>query len=179
MHVDLFLELATPPVDGRPRDLSGVIEDTIALARAAEAAGVDALWLAEHHFLGDYSNASCPDLIAAALARETRTIKLGFAIIPLPIHDPVRVAERLATLDLMSGGRIMWGAGRGVTATELAGFGVAPGEARARMTENLARLRAMLRTGRFERAGRSYELRPAPAPRLDQAWLACVSPESF
>ena len=52
-------------------------------------------------------------MLLAAMARETRRIGLGFGIIPLPIHDPVRVAERLATLDALSGGRVLWGSGAG------------------------------------------------------------------
>lgn len=175
MQVDLFFEFASP----QGRDLRAVFEDNLALARAADAAGFAAAWLAEHHFLGDYSNASCPDLLLAAMARETKAIGLGLAIVPLPIHDPVRVAERLATLDLLSGGRVMWGVGRGVTRAELAGFGVASVETRAKMIEGLRVVRAILTEGGFTRAGERYAIRPAPAPRLAQAWMAAVSPDSF
>jgi alkanesulfonate monooxygenase SsuD/methylene tetrahydromethanopterin reductase-like flavin-dependent oxidoreductase (luciferase family) len=175
MEIDLFFEFASPGA----RDQRAVFEDNLALARAADAGGFGAAWLAEHHFLGDYSNASCPDLLLAAMARETRSIGLGLAIVPLPIHDPVRVAERLATLDLLSGGRVMWGVGRGVTRTELAGFGIAPAETRARLVENLHTLRAILSEGSFTREGERYAIRPTPAAHLTQGWMAAVSPESF
>lgn len=180
MEVDLFLEFASPPAaGGRAREAAAVLEDNLALARAADAAGFGAIWLAEHHFLGDYSNASCPDMLLAAIARETRRIGLGFAIVPLPIHDPIRVAERLATLDALSGGRALWGVGRGVTRTELAGFGVPPGEARARMRDRLAIVRDVVARGWFERDGERFEIRPRPNPRLAAGWMAAVSPESF
>jgi hypothetical protein len=113
MKVDLFMEFPSPP--GHDRGPEGALHDGIAIARAAESAGIDAVWLAEHHFLGDYCNLAAPDMLLAAIARETNRLQLGFGILPLPIHDPVRVAERLATLDILSAGRVLWGVGRGVT----------------------------------------------------------------
>jgi alkanesulfonate monooxygenase SsuD/methylene tetrahydromethanopterin reductase-like flavin-dependent oxidoreductase (luciferase family) len=99
--------------------------------------------------------------------------------VPLPPHSPVRFAERFATLDRLSGGRLLWGVGRGVTATELAGFGVAPAHSRALFLERLEALRTMLATGAMERDGARYELHPAPRPQLAAGWMAAVSPESF
>lgn len=177
MQVDLFMEFASPPAGGK--DAARAIDAGLALARAADAAGFGAVWLAEHHFLGDYSNASAPDMLLAAIARETRRIKLGFAILPLPIHDPVRVAERLATLDCLSGGRVLWGVGRGVTVTELEGFGVAPADSRRLFKERYAELEAILETGMARRGGSVYHIRPRPDPRLGRGWMAAVSPESF
>lgn len=177
MKLDLFLELASPP--SAQRCLADVMADGLAIARAADGLGFDALWLAEHHFLGDYSNAAAPDMLLAAMARETRRIKLGFGIIPLPIHDPVRVAERLATLDLLSDGRVLWGVGRGVTLTELGGFGIDPATSRQVFRQRFDQLDELLRTAAFTRAGERYRLRPPPSPRLGTGWLAAVSPESF
>ncbi|MCG8545339.1 MAG: LLM class flavin-dependent oxidoreductase, partial [Alphaproteobacteria bacterium] len=177
MEIDLFMEVASPPTANR--DAGRLLEETLALARAADAAGLGAVWCAEHHFLGDYSNASAPDMLLAAIARETQRIGLGFAIIPLPIHDPIRVAERLATLDALSAGRVMWGVGRGVTPTELQGFGVDPAKSRAVFREKFAALQGILESGAVERDGMRLEIRPRPHPRLRQGWLAAVSPESF
>lgn len=171
------MELASPPGGGR--DPARAIEDAVVVARAADRLGFDAVWLAEHHFLGDYSNSSAPDVVLGAMARETRRIGLGFGVLPLPLHDPLRVAERLATLDALSGGRVLWGIGRGVTLTELEAFGVAPGESRALMRANHDALRQMLRTGMAERGAASHAIRPPPHPRLERGWLAAVSPESF
>ena len=180
MEVDLFVELARPPgPDGVPSSVSNVYEDLIAIAKAADQLGIGAIWLPEHHFLGDYSASSAPDMLLAAIARETTSVRLGFAILPLPIHDPVRIAERLATLDVLSGGRVMWGVGRGVTKTELDGFGVDPSNTREQFGARLAELRRYLNTGVLDRAGQRFELNPAPSPRLSEGWMAAVSPESF
>lgn len=177
MKVDLFMEFPSPP--GSDRGPGEALHDGVAIARGAEDAGLDAVWLAEHHFLGDYCNLAAPDMLLAAIARETTRLGLGFGILPLPIHDPVRVAERLATLDLLSNGRTLWGVGRGVTITELSGFGVKPGDTRALFRERLDQLTALLRTGGFSRDGEHFELRPKPAPSLGRGWMACVSPDSF
>jgi alkanesulfonate monooxygenase SsuD/methylene tetrahydromethanopterin reductase-like flavin-dependent oxidoreductase (luciferase family) len=177
MKLDLFLELASPLHD--PRGLEEVLEDTLSIVRAADRLGFDAVWLAEHHFLGDYCNASAPDLLLAAMARETEQIGLGLGVIPLPIHDPVRVAERLATLDLLSDGRVLWGVGRGVTLTELRGFDVDPADSRTLFLDRLSQLRSLLQEGVFEREGSRFALRPTPRPGLWPGWMAAVSPESF
>lgn len=177
MEIDLFMEFASPPTAAY--DAGRLFEESLSLARSADAAGCGAIWLAEHHFLGDYSNASAPDMLLSAIARETRRIGLGFAVFPLPMHDPVRVAERLSTLDALSGGRAMWGVGRGVTRTELEGFGVDPADSRKIFRENFEALRGILRTGVAERHGMRLEIRPKPSPALQDGWLAAVSPESF
>ncbi len=183
MKLDIFMEFASPPDPGSGRARSGgvraVIEDGLEVVRAADRLGFDAVWLAEHHFLGDYCNAAAPEMLLAAMARETRRIGLGFGIIPLPIHDPVRVAERLATLDALSGGRVLWGVGRGVALRELEAFGIEPGDSRARFQDNFEALLALLESGSLRRGGRTYALRPTPGPNLRHGWLAAVSPESF
>ena len=177
MHVDVFLEIATPPAAASGVDAA--CAQALALARAADAAGFGAVWIAEHHFLGDYSNAAAPEMLLAAMARETRRIGLGFAVIPLPLHDPVRVAERLATLDLLSGGRALWGVGRGVTPVELEAFGVDPARSREEFRARYAELAALLATGEVTRGGKTLRVRPTPAARLARGWMAAVSPESY
>jgi len=178
MQIDLFMEFATPPT-ASGCDAKRAFEDGIALARAADAAGLGAIWSAEHHFLGDYSNAAAPDMLLAAIARETERIALGFAILPLTLHEPVRVAERLATLDLLSDGRLLWGVGRGVTVTELEGFGVDPADSRALFRARFDELADILETGTVLRAGRRLAVNPRAARRLPGGWLAAVSPESY
>lgn len=173
MKIDLFLEFAGT-------DAAAAVENGLARARTADGLGFDAVWVAEHHFLGGYSLASCPEMLLAAMARETRRIGLGFGILPLPLHDPVRVAEKLATLDLLSDGRLLWGVGRGVAVSELAGFGVAPADTRALMLDRLDQLRRLLAEGGFEQGGSRFTLQPPPRPELAASgWLAAVSPESF
>ena len=181
MEVDLFLELARPPASlgGAQPSEASVYDDLISVSKTADSFGVGALWLPEHHFLGDYSISSAPDLLLAAVARETSSIRLGLAIVPLPVHDTVRVAERLATLDVLSGGRVMWGVGRGATKTELDGFGIKPEETREMFCDRLSTLRYLLRTGVYHRNGQEFVLNPKPSSRLLEGWMAAVSPESF
>lgn len=177
MEIDLFMELPTPPGTGSTARSS--VEDALATARAADRAGLGAVWLAEHHFLGDYSTSAAPDMVLAAMARETQRIGLGFAVVPLTIHDPVRVAERLATLQILSKGRAMWGVGRGVTQTELEAFGVKPAESRAVFRARFAELTRILETGCVVRDGKSLHVSPKPEHPFPAGWLAAVSPESF
>lgn len=177
MKIDVFHELASPAwSDKTPAD---AIRDVVDLAVAAEAAGCDTIWLPEHHFLAEYSNAAAPDMLLAAIAQATRRIHLGFAIVPLPLHDPLRVAERLATLDALAPGRVRWGVGRGVTVTELSGFGVDPGESRAVFKDRFEALSSILKTGEAERNGAAYTMQPQLSGDLGRGWLAAVSPESF
>ena len=177
MQLDLFCELASPPGTGATP--AARFDDLIEVAAAADRLGFGALWLPEHHFLGDYSCASAPDMLLAAVARETRRLRLGFAILPLPIHEPIRIPERLATLDALSGGRVEWGVGRGVTTTELEGLGVDPTASREIFLDNFADLQLLLETGGFNRGDRDYRLNPKPPTRLRQGWIAAVSPETF
>jgi alkanesulfonate monooxygenase SsuD/methylene tetrahydromethanopterin reductase-like flavin-dependent oxidoreductase (luciferase family) len=177
MDVDLFMELSTSP--HAKRGAVDACEDGLSLVRASDAAGFDAVWLAEHHFLGEYCSSAAPEMILAAMARETQRIKLGFGIIPLPIHDIVRVAERLATLDMISQGRVMWGVGRGVAMKELKGFGIDPATSRDEFLTRFKDLQEILKTGTVTRGDQSYTLQPPPSPRLGTGWLAAVSPESF
>jgi alkanesulfonate monooxygenase SsuD/methylene tetrahydromethanopterin reductase-like flavin-dependent oxidoreductase (luciferase family) len=177
MKLDIFLELASPPMGAG--GVHAAYDGALALARAADRAGLGAVWLAEHHFLGDYSNAAAPEMLLAAMARETQRIGLGFAVIPLPLHDPVRVAERLATLDLLSNGRVLWGVGRGVTPTELKAFGIDPSRSRQEFVRRYSELAQLLRSGTTVRDGTVLELRPQPRAHLTHGWMAAVSPESY
>ncbi len=91
-------------------------------AQLAEALGFDAVWLAEHHFDATFSTLPSPNLMLAAIAATTSRVKLGCAINVLPFHNPLRLAEEGAMLDVLSGGRFQWGIGRGITGHELHSF---------------------------------------------------------
>jgi alkanesulfonate monooxygenase SsuD/methylene tetrahydromethanopterin reductase-like flavin-dependent oxidoreductase (luciferase family) len=177
MKLDVFLELATPPWTNKSS--VEAIRETVEIAKSAEAAGCDTLWLPEHHFLDGYSNSAAPDMILAAIAQATHSINLGFAIIPLPIHEPVRVAERLATLEALAPGRIRWGVGRGVTVTELMGFNVNPAESRSIFEARFEELRSIMTSSDVVRNGEKLSLRPQLPNDFPVGWLAAVSPESF
>ncbi len=183
MEFDLFYELAVP--DSGARSEAQVFHETLEELCVAETCGFRTAWFVEHHFMRGYSHSSAPDLVLAAASQRTSRLRLGHAIVPLPYHHPIHVAERLATLDILSGGRIEFGFGRGFSPHEYAAFGVAMSESRERVAESLAILRAHFRGGPVSHSGRHYRLEaldivPAviqrPHPPL---WMAAVSPESF
>src|SRR5256712_13989114 len=92
----------------------------------ADRLGYDYVWEVEHHFLEEYSHSSAPEVFLAAASQRTKRIRLGHGIVQLPpgFNHPARVAERAATLDLISGGRVDLGTGEASSQVELGGFGV-------------------------------------------------------
>jgi alkanesulfonate monooxygenase SsuD/methylene tetrahydromethanopterin reductase-like flavin-dependent oxidoreductase (luciferase family)/putative sterol carrier protein len=92
----------------------------------ADRVGFHSVWEVEHHFLEEYSHSSAPEVFLAAASQRTRSIRLGHGIVQLPpgYNHPARVAERVATLDLVSGGRVEFGTGESSSQMELGGFGV-------------------------------------------------------
>jgi alkanesulfonate monooxygenase SsuD/methylene tetrahydromethanopterin reductase-like flavin-dependent oxidoreductase (luciferase family) len=118
-------------------------------------------------------------MLLAALARETKSLELGLGVFPLPLRDPLRVAEILATLDVLSGGRAMWSAGRGVAPVELKGFGIDYEGSRARMIEGLGELRNILMRGESDRHGVREPVAPPVDARLVRGWMACISTPTF
>jgi len=151
----------------------------------ADRLGYGCAWLVEHHFLRGYSHASKPELILAAAAARTRRIRLGHAVIPLTLHHPVHVAERVATLDILSGGRLEVGVGRGFSPREYAVFGADMEDSRARVEECLDILKASFSRAPVTHHGRHYQLDALdilphviqqPHPPL---WTAAVSPGTY
>src|SRR5690348_12362303 len=92
----------------------------------ADRLGIDNAWEVEHHFLEEYSHSSAPEVFLAACSQRTKNIRLGHGITLMPpgYNHPARVAERIATLDLVSNGRVEWGTGESSARIELEGYGV-------------------------------------------------------
>src|SRR3970282_2608096 len=107
MKFDLAFEMQRPS-----RDQHTIIEETIEQCILADEMGWDYVWFVEHHFLTGFSMSPCPEVIFGALSRQTKRIRLGFGAVILPYHHPVRVAERVAIVDHLSGGRVEFGTGR-------------------------------------------------------------------
>jgi alkanesulfonate monooxygenase SsuD/methylene tetrahydromethanopterin reductase-like flavin-dependent oxidoreductase (luciferase family)/putative sterol carrier protein len=122
----LFYEhqLPRPWTDG---DEEKLLSNALEQIELADRLGYDYVWEVEHHFLEEYSHSSAPEVFLAAASQRTRRIRLGHGIVqlPHPINHPARIAERIATLDLVSGGRVDFGTGEGSSQAELAAFGVA------------------------------------------------------
>jgi alkanesulfonate monooxygenase SsuD/methylene tetrahydromethanopterin reductase-like flavin-dependent oxidoreductase (luciferase family) len=180
MHVGKGVFLQN--LDGPTRDAE-VVAAEMDLALRAEAAGFDSLWAAEHHF-DDYH--MCPNVpqMLSFLAGRTTTALLGSMVIVLPWHHPVRVAEELAMLDHLSGGRVVLGLGRGLGRIEFDGFGVPMAESRTRFVEYAEALVQAFDTGKMSYHGELLRqspvaLRPRPlAPLRGRVYAAAVSPSS-
>jgi alkanesulfonate monooxygenase SsuD/methylene tetrahydromethanopterin reductase-like flavin-dependent oxidoreductase (luciferase family) len=149
--------------------------ETLEYVQLAEQLGIDQVWLPEHHFSDD---GFCPSLLtaAAAIASRTERIRIGTKILILPFHDPVRLAEDIAVVDILSGGRIEVGAASGYRKAEFDAFGIAHRERGARMREGLEILVRALSgeeftyAGKFHRYG-SLRIMPPPLQRPVPLWL--------
>jgi alkanesulfonate monooxygenase SsuD/methylene tetrahydromethanopterin reductase-like flavin-dependent oxidoreductase (luciferase family) len=108
---------------GNPRDANQFVADIVDEAIYAETLGFHSAWIGEHHF-NALGVLSCPDLVLAHVAARTERIRLAPAVTVLPLHNPIRVAEQWATLDLLSNGRVDFAAGRGYDRREYQPFGV-------------------------------------------------------
>ena len=126
-----------------PRTVPGLYAQVMRQCELAERLGYDTFFCAEHHF-HEYGVVPDPAVMLAALAQRTRRIRLGTAISILTFHDPRRIAETYSMLDMMSGGRLVFGVGSGYLAHEFAGFEIDAKEKRVRFNENLAIVRRLL-----------------------------------
>src|SRR5271170_8138243 len=132
MKFGIFYEhqLPRPWHDG---DELKLFQDALDQVELADRLGIDHAWEVEHHFLEEYSHSSAPEIFLAACSQRTKNIRLGHGIIQTPpsINHPARIAERVATLDLISSGRVEFGTGSGATLNELGGFNVPQPEKKA------------------------------------------------
>ena len=155
----------------------------VALAKLAEPLGFESVWSVEHHFT-DYT--MCPDPLQflTYMAGCTTTVRLGTMVVVLPWHDPLRVAESVAMLDNLSGGRLVLGLGRGAGRVEFDGFRQDMADSRPRFVEAAECVLQGLERGYLEYHGQfvqqpRVDIRPAPALSFrGRTYAAAVSPES-
>ena len=126
-----------------PRTVPQLYRQIMGQCQLAEALGYDTFFCAEHHF-HEYGVVPDPAVMLSALVQRTRRIRLGTAISILTFHDPRRIAETYAMLDMMSGGRFVFGVGSGYLAHEFLGYASDPKEKRDRFNENLDIVRKLL-----------------------------------
>lgn len=182
MRIDLFYELAVPTESGRTE--AQVFDESLDEITLAERLGFHGVWLVEHHFTREYSHSSSPELFLAAASQRTKALRLGHAVAVLPYHHPLHVAERAAVLDLLSGGRLELGIGRGFSPSEYEIFGVQMRDSRDYVQESLSILR-QAPDGPFSHQGRLFKFQdvdvlPKPLQRPHPPlWTAAVSPDTF
>lgn len=180
MHVGMSVIFQNP--GGEVSDAEIYARD-LALARLAEPLGFESVWSVEHHFT-DYT--MCPDVMQflTYMAACTEHVQLGSMVCVLPWHDPMRVAEQIAMLDVMSGGRVILGIGRGTGRVEFEGFRVEMPEARRRFAESAEMILDGLDRGYCEYDGEFVrqprkDIRPRPEkPFRGRTYAAAVSSES-
>ena len=136
---------------------------------AAEALGYTSVWIAEHHF-NDYGLCPSPPVLASFVAARTTTLRLGMGVSLLPLHHPVDLAEELAVLDVVSGGRLDVGIGRGGTLQDYQTFQSDRGDSRARVEEGITLMQRSWSGARFDFQGRFHtaerlHVRPRPVQR--------------
>ena len=159
--------------------------DYLDYAVEAEALGYVSSFLVEHHFTG-WNQVSATLMLQTALAMRTTTLRLGTAVIVLPWHNPVLLAEQAATLDLISGGRLDFGIGKGYRHNEFAGFGIAAEEAEPRFEESVEVMtKAFTSRTRFSHRGKFWRfddivVEPPPAQQPHPPfWVAAGSDASI
>jgi len=134
----IFYEHQLPRPWG-PDDEHTLLKNALDQVELADSLGFDYVWAVEHHFLEEYSHSSAPEVFLAAASQRTSRIRLGHGIVQMPVgfNHPARTAERIATLDLVSDGRVEFGTGESSSEAELGGFGVERASKRAQWHEAL------------------------------------------
>ncbi len=188
MRFGLFYEHQVPRSEGFEIDEERLLADALDQIELADRLGYHYVWEVEHHFLEEYSHSSAPEVFLAAASQRTERIRLGHGIIQVPpaVNHPARVAERIATLDLVSGGRVELGTGEGSSQIELGGFGVDRDSKRAQWQEGLDAITRMFVEEPF--AGYQGEFVSMPPrnviPKPKQRphpplWVACSRRETI
>ena len=185
MKIDLLYELTTPKPWSADSERQ-TYWDALAQIVLADQVGFGTVWEVEHHFLSEFSHSSAPEIFLASVAQHTRNIRLGHGVVllPNPFNYPIRVAERIAALDIMSNGRVEFGTGRS-TWYEQAGFGVMPEQTREMWQEALTIIPQMWASEEFSHKGQFFEIpkrnvvpKPVQKPH-PPVWVAGTQPESF
>ncbi len=161
-------------------DLPTVYRRALERVEIMDQTGYDAVWLAEHHFT-EYSVCPSVHMMAMVAAERTKRLRIGTGISLVPFYNPLRLAEEVAMLDVLSGGRVNWGAGRGYQKAEYQAFDVDPDDSYERFREGVEIVRLAWTEERFSYHGRfwSYdevEVLPKPLQRPHPPiWLAASS----
>lgn len=183
MRFSLFYEMQiSDPTPARERQL---FHDCVEQVVLADQVGFDGVWAVEHHGLREYAHSSAPEVFLAFVAARTERIAIGHGVTLLPgrYNHPIRVAERIATLDILSRGRVQFGTGKSGSAVEQGAFELDPAELHAQWLEALRMIPRMWADEVFAHKGTFYDIPPTqivpkpwqqPHPPL---FAACSKPE--
>jgi alkanesulfonate monooxygenase SsuD/methylene tetrahydromethanopterin reductase-like flavin-dependent oxidoreductase (luciferase family) len=185
MKFDLLYELQMPkPHDERSE--YRCYHEALEQIELADRLGFDTVWAVEHHFLVEFAHSSAPEVFLSAVAQRTKRIRIGHGVVLLPyqFNHPIKVAERVAALDLLSDGRVEFGTGRS-SQYEQAGFEIDTEHSREMWQEALEMIPRMWTEDPFEWKGRFVSVPPRsiipkplqkPHPPI---WMAATSPQSW
>jgi alkanesulfonate monooxygenase SsuD/methylene tetrahydromethanopterin reductase-like flavin-dependent oxidoreductase (luciferase family) len=169
-------------------DTERLLNDSLDQVELADRLGYDYVWEVEHHFLEEYSHSSAPEVFLGAASQRTERIRLGHGIVQLPpaFNHPARIAERAATLDLISGGRVDLGTGEASSQAELGGFGVVREQKREQWEEAIDAVARMFVEEPFAGIDGDYIAMPPrnvmPKPKQrphPPLWVACSRRETI
>ena len=178
-----ILNTYVPELDGGSSD---VYSHWLEQMDAAESLGFDSFWVTEHHFRNFGGMMPSPSVMLAGAAQRTKKMRLGAAVSIIPMHNPLRIAEEFAMVDQLSGGRLNFGAGRGMHPTEYAVFGYDWNDAQKRLPEALDIIMRAWSGEEFEWKGEHYNFpklkvypQPFQQPHPPIYITAVRDPESF
>jgi alkanesulfonate monooxygenase SsuD/methylene tetrahydromethanopterin reductase-like flavin-dependent oxidoreductase (luciferase family) len=185
MKIDVFCEVEKAALEG-PGGEHRLLKETLAQAQLADQAGFDCWWEVEHHGAVEMSYSSAPDLMLTAIAARTQRMRIGHSAVLAPhrFSHPIRIAERAATLDLLSDGRLEVGFARSTT-PEWRLFQIPPEDTRAQLEETMRMVPRMWTEERFTYESPNFSINNAPIiPKPYQKphppmWQASSSPDSF
>jgi alkanesulfonate monooxygenase SsuD/methylene tetrahydromethanopterin reductase-like flavin-dependent oxidoreductase (luciferase family) len=187
MKFGIFYEHQLPR-PWREGDEQRLFQEALDQVELADRLGIDYAWEVEHHFLEEYSHSAAPEVFLAACSQRTKRIRLGHGIVLMPpgYSHPARIASRIATLDLVSNGRVEFGTGESASRLELEGYGIDPKEKRAMWRESTAQVCNMLALdpypgyeGRyFSMPCRNVVPKPVQRPH-PPLWLACSNRDTI
>ena len=187
MKFGIFYEHQLPRPWNEGRELR-LFQDALDQVELADRLGIDFAWEVEHHFLEEYSHSSAPEVFLAAASQRSKRIRLGHGIVLCPpaYNHPARVAERIATLDLVSNGRVEFGTGESASRMELEGFRIDPTHKRAMWLEAIEEIALMMSQSPYRGCEGKYFSMPArnvvpkpvqqPHPPM---WLACSTRQTI
>ena len=184
MKFGMLYELQIPK-PWHPKSEYNVFWEALEQIVLAEEMGFEYAWLVEHHFLTEFAHSCAPEVFLGALSQRTSRMRLGHGVVLLPVNHPVRVAEYVATLDVLSNGRVELGTGRSGTPYQLSPFGLDINDTRGMWDEALSIIPRMWTEEVFSHDGKYYHIPPrevipkpvqVPHPPL---WVACTQTETF
>lgn len=185
MQIDLLYEIQIPKPHHERSEYDAYWQAVEQIEKADEA-GFGCVWAVEHHFLTEFAHSSAPEVFLSAVAQRTERIRIGHGVVllPPPFNHPIRVAERIGALDILSKGRVEFGTGRS-SGYEQKGFGVPPEETRAMWQEAIEIIPRMWTSDSFSHKGHYFDIpernvipKPIQKPH-PPIWVAATSPESW